>query len=857
MDPPPQPWVIVVRTVDGKSVRISLRAKDDDASVFPQLNAPRSVSALRSRVAEELSKPGVYPSGELVEASRIKILWRGRMLKDESPLTDYMGLVEGLNSDEPPILHVVLQMYQTANGSTTPSKDLVAKQKAAPKHSCQLKQIKRHAVVCDVCALPGLSQSWCCQSCNYDECNGCYDARKELYDDSSSSDSPESDSDSDLPPPLIPLQPTQAVPRAAASVAPAVPQTAAAARLQPSTTTTPSLTIQSTLNGDEMRRWSSIGAPSPGSARGSTPSTSAEPEPDVTSHSSTPGGATSRASANVTSIPQSRRLPHVPAFNVLNFLGIRNNTQPPPAATIPLATMNALVIQANAIQEATRQLGTLHAQEHIYVNQIQASAANSEQVSASVHEGHHAIQQAMAHQREVLNQISLQIVSIASSMSSVTGGVTVHQPQIAQPQSFAQMMQSLMNPHPTQQSLMNPSTQVQIHFGPGGAQIVPQQQSSASFSGMHCIHCRGLNGPCACAFRCPRQEGTTQCIAFGAGSSGSSAGTASGAAPSTASQGFSPSPFSGMMMPPGLAGFLPPGLFGMLGGPAFGISGQAVGASSSAPSTSAPAAPSTSAPAAPSTSASSAPPAAPTVPSIASLSSVALPSSLSDSDGRLVRAERMIEHLTGIVANLTGSITGMQTVISSDQSRIQALESQVANLHASPGSVRPGASEGGGGSTHSTSDSTAPALRPRGNYVTLSDPVGLAISGYSSPGLLQLAILYRALVGGDRDFDSSSESIEMNSSSGFSALNATAIKDRIRALNAEERAGFDRILKSTSSRRQAATVASAAASAATATTTTATFSSAASSTATPPVVLRSGFLSARGGLSRRGGLGGS
>jgi len=209
----------------------------------------------------------------------------------------------------------------------------------------------------------------------------------------------------------------------------------------------------------------------------------------------------------------------------------------------------------------------------------------------------------------------------------------------------------------------------------------------------------------------------------------------------------------------------------------------------------------------------------------------------------------MIEQLTGMVANLSGSISGMHTVISTDQSRIQALESQVANLHASPGSGRPGV-EGGAGGT--SSDSTAPALRPRGNNVTLSDPVGLAISGYSSPGLLQLAILYRALVGGDRDFDSSSESVEMNSSSGFSALNATAIKDRIRALNAEERAGFDRILKSTSSRRQAAATA-----AASATTTTATFSSAASSTSTPPVVLRSGFLSGRGGLSRRGGLGGS
>ena len=859
---PPQPWAIIVRTVDGKSIRINLRSKDDDASVFPQLDAPRSVAALRDRVAEELSKPGVYPTGDLIDPSRIKILWRGRMLKDESPLTDYMGLCDGLNSEDPPILHVVLQMYQSSssNGSTKPSKELVAKQKAAPKHTCQLRQISRHAVVCDVCALPGLNQTWCCKSCDYDECNGCYEARKELYDKVlPSDDNQEDDSDSDVPPPLIPLQPIQASSVAASATGggPNVPSLR-----QLATTGSPGPTVPST---DDIRRWSVIGAPSSGSGRVSTPTSADEVVSSLTS-----AGSRTRAPQNTSSMPQSRKLPYVPAFNVLDFLNIRNNTPVPPSSvattstpsSVPLSALNSFITQANAIQEATRQLGTLHAQEHIYVNQIQASVANSEQVSASVHEGHHAIQHAMAHQREILNQISQQIATIASTLAAgrTTAGST-------QPQSFSQMIQSLSNPMSSHSQMGPQSTQVQIHFGPGGPQIIPQPQTSnmpgmtASFTGFHCIHCRGFNGPCACAFRCPRQEGTTQCIAFGQAAQGSTPGpvpgttttgsatgsssSSAGSSSTTPEMGFTFLPSSStssgsVTMPPGFASFLSslhPGMFGMAG-PAVASATppssvrSATAAVPSSQSNSAPNVSSIVPPQAPGFSPTSAPVTSSAQPSVGQLSS--------DSDGRLLRAEQMIEHLTGMVSHLTGSITEMQTMISTDQSRLHNLESQVADLR----NTNAGAALPASTAAPSTSDSAAvtPAVRPRGSNVVLSDPVGLAISGYSSPGLLQLAILYRALVGGDRDFDATCDSAEVSTTSGFSAANATAIKDRIRALSSEERTGFDRILKGTSSKRQTAAVASPAA-------TTTSSSAGSTSTATStPTVLRSGFLSGREGL---------
>jgi len=149
---------IIIRTVEGKSIRVELYPTED--SFFPDLNAPNSVAALRVRVAEELSKPGVYTSStsgsggstDSVDPSRVKMLWRGRMLKDESPLTEYMGLVDGLKSNEPPILHVVLQMYHTANGSTTLNRAVTSKQQSTPKHLCKLYKIARNAATCDVCS---------------------------------------------------------------------------------------------------------------------------------------------------------------------------------------------------------------------------------------------------------------------------------------------------------------------------------------------------------------------------------------------------------------------------------------------------------------------------------------------------------------------------------------------------------------------------------------------------------------------------------------------------------------------------------------------------------------------------------
>jgi hypothetical protein len=848
---------IIIRTVEGKSIRVELYPTED--SVFPEPSAPNSVAALRVRVAEELSKPGVYTSStsgaggssDSVDPSRVKMLWRGRMLKDESPLTEYMGLVDDLKSNEPPILHVVLQMYQTANGSTTPNKAIMSKQQSTPKHLCKLYKIARNAATCDVCSLPGLNETWCCSTCNYDECKTCFEARKSLYfkeDESQDEDEEEEEEEeneteenSDLPPPLIPLQPITSESETGTD---ASTSTAPTARSVPTPFNLPTAATPH-LTAEQMRRWASIGAPSSNSNRGPPTSCGLDTANNVEEHSPTTSTSTTPTAASITSRAPSRKLPYVPAFNVLNLLGVRNNTPSPPTHAASSSTpssqlsspalmeaMTALINQANAIQESVRKLGDLHAQQHVFFGQIQASSSStltSEQLT-SLNEGHLQLQQAMAQQREALGSVSHRIATIAGDLGRVMGPQPLISslPQVtgqSPPQTSVHTIHigpggvSHIGPggvsHPT--SGVNPLMQMfggsggQM-FGPGSPHIITPSMFPAGmfppgmFSaqpGLHCMHCRGYPGVCACAFRCPRQDGT-QCIALGqlTGAGGTSASSSSVTRPAAPT----PAP-----------------------------------SSSATPTATAPA---TMPAATPATMPSTTPTAQST--SAVTMPATSMQSTTTQPDDRLSRAERRIQELTDSLSFVQGVITSVQSGAVLDRSRLQNLESQFATLQINPGSGTGGSnrSSGAGGPTdggngnvgNSVGDSAVPALRPRGSPVIVSDPVGLTISSYSSPGLLQLAILYRSLVGGDRVFDSS-ESNEIQPSSGFSVANATAIKDRIRALNTEERAGLDRILKGIVSKPRTSATTSSVASVA---------SPPPTSSSIPPVVLRSGFLSGRG-----------